>query len=142
MNKPCYNKLMHLPSNTLFEKLRQKHQLNLILLHGSQVSGKFIHANSDVDIAVYGSQNSFNLLNFSNDVEEILPEQKIDIADITHADPLFLYTVVSRSKLLAGSEVDYQKLKTKASHRYRNYQPYLEKERQFVIERLNSYVAT
>ena len=132
---------MKTPTHEQLEALRTKYKLQLILLHGSQVSGK-LHPKSDVDIAVVREKNNtkLDLLGLISDLGELFASDRIDLADITHADPLFLYAVTSQSKLLAGDRIDYQALQLKAFKQYQDYQPYLQQEAQFVKEKLKTYV--
>src|SRR3989344_373489 len=124
------------------EALRNKYQLQLILLHGSHVSGK-LHPKSDVDIAVVRERNNSRLdtLSLITDLGTVLATDRIDVADITHADPLFLYAVVAKSQLVAGSLSDFQALQLKAFQRYQDYQPFLKQEAQFIKEQLKTYVS-
>lgn len=123
------------------EEIRKRHKLSLILLHGSRVDGK-IHEKSDVDIAVVRkSDEKLKLLELIKEFTFALNTDKVDVSDITHADPLFLYSVIAKSKLIAGSKKDYEALLRLSFHKYSDYVPYLEKEREFVIKRIKSYVA-
>ena len=111
---PCYNWSMTL------EEIRKKHKLSLILMHGSQVTGK-IHAKSDTDIAIVRKNDSsnFDLLALT--------------ADLTN------YLKTKKSKLLAGTNEDYENLIYRAFHKYSDYLPYLKREADFVKERISTY---
>lgn len=123
-----------------FEKIRKKYKLRLILLHGSQVTGK-THPGSDIDIAFVRETNTKpDLLKIIRDLSELSGTHKVDVSDITHADPLFLYSVMRNSKLLAGKEQDYASLNRTAYHKYNDYLPFLRQEREFVLEKIKSYV--
>lgn len=124
------------------EKIRKKHNLSLIILHGSHVEGK-LHAKSDIDIAVArrNHRQKLRLLELIKDLTIIFESEKVDISDLTNADPLFLYSTTRKSKLLAGNKKEYDKLLKLAFHKYSDYIPYLEKEKQFVKERINTYVS-
>lgn len=123
------------------DDIRQKHKLSLILLHGSQVDGK-IHDKSDVDIAVLrkNDKTKIKLLELIKDLSASLDTDKIDLSDLTHADPLFLFSATKKSKLLSGNIDDYKKLQKTAYHKYCDYLPFLQKEREQVIENLKTYV--
>lgn len=122
------------------EEIRKKHNLSLILMHGSQVTGK-THAKSDTDIAVMQKDGSrkIDLLGLYGDFAQILKTDSVDIVNLTHANPLLLFTVARKSKLLAGSQKDFDKFKLLAFHRYSDYQPYLKMEAEFVRERIATY---
>ena len=123
------------------EDIRKKHNLSLILMHGSQVTGK-THTKSDTDIAVMQKDGSrkIDLLGLYGDFAQILKTNSVDIVNLTHANPLLLFTVARKSKLLAGSQKDFDKFKLLAFHRYSDYQPYLKMEAEFVRERIAAYV--
>ena len=125
-------------TNSSLETIRRRHQLKLILLHGSQVDGR-IHPHSDYDIAVVAT-GKYDQLKLYADLSRHFDTDKLDIADITHADPLFLYAVLSKSKLIAGSQKDYDHLQHLAFHKYQDYQPYLQMEANYIKERLKRYV--
>jgi predicted nucleotidyltransferase len=122
------------------EEIRKKHNLSLILIHGSQVTGK-IHAKSDTDIAVMQKDGGKDLDLFSlyGNFAKIFKTDKIDIVNLTRANPLLLFTVARKSKLLAGSQKDYDKFKLLAFHKYSDYQPYFKMESDFIKERITAY---
>jgi len=125
----------------LLEKIRKRHRLLLILLHGSQVDAK-THPESDVDIAVVRKNTShkLKLLKLMKDLARALNTDRVDLSDITHADPLLLYSTIKKSTLLAGNKKDYDALGRLAFHKYSDYLPFLEKEREFVRSKLKEYV--
>ena len=112
-------------------------------MHGSQVEGK-IHDKSDIDIAVVrkNSKQKLRLLKIIKDLSGALNSNKVDVSDLTHADPLFLYLAVRKTKLLSGRKGDYDQLLRLAFHKYNDYKPYLKMESEFVRERIKSYVTT
>lgn len=122
------------------EEIRKKYNLSLILLHGSKAEGK-THERSDTDIAIVrkSSKDGLILPDLVSDIMANLHDNKVDVADITNANPLLLFAVVKKAKLLAGSESDFEKLKLKAFHKYSDYKPYLKKEADFVRERIATY---
>lgn len=122
------------------EDVRKKHNLSLILIHGSQVTGK-IHAKSDTDIAVMQKDGGKNLdlLSLYGNFAKIFKTDKIDIVNLTRANPLLLFTVARKSKLLAGSKADYERFLRLAFYKYNDYKPYLKYEAEFIKERINSY---
>lgn len=136
------NPIVSLPTHVALDAIRKKHKLALMLLHGSHVRG-FVHPKSDVDIAVVRNMRSesLNLLELISDLVQAFGSNHIDVADITHADPLLLYAVTLHGKLISGKEKDFQTLRQKAFHRYIDYLPYLKKEKSFVQNQLQHYVA-
>lgn len=141
----CYNRHMKLKKTQLVQlnQIQSAYQLSLIVLHGSYVKGK-VHAKSDLDIGVVrkNPHQPLSLIDLINDLRRVFRVTKIDVVDLTHADPLLLYAVLSYSQLLCGSLSDYQQLQLKAFHRYQDYQPFLRQEADFVREKLNTYVTT
>lgn len=117
--------------------IRQKHNLTLILMHGSHVTGK-THPKSDLDIAVLANnhQENINPLKLITDLSNALQVDNLDLTNLTHADPLLLQTVTSKCRLLSGSQYDLDKLQLKSFHRYNDYLPYLKLEHQFVQSNL------
>ncbi|MFC1790750.1 nucleotidyltransferase domain-containing protein [Patescibacteria group bacterium] len=124
------------------KKCLQKHDLRLILLHGSWAKGK-THPQSDVDIAVVRKdrQKNYNLLALIKDLSVALQTERVDLSDLTLADPLFLFAALQKSQLLAGKKGDYEKLLKRAFFRYNDYLPFLAREENFVKERIAHYVA-
>lgn len=122
-----------------FEEIRLKHNLSLILMHGSQVTGK-THSKSDFDIAVVRNDKKKNLKLFEliSDLETLC-KGNVDISDITFADPLFLFAVIRKCRLLAGNINDFKSLEKLSFFKYSDYMPYLKMESDFVTERINSY---
>lgn len=122
------------------DNLRKKHNLSLILLHGSQATGR-VHAKSDIDIAVLSEKDiKIDQLELIGDLSEIFNLEKLDITDLSRADPLLLYAVMEKSKLLSGSEKLYKNLKLKAFKRYIDYQPYLKIEYDLVVRNLSKFL--
>ncbi len=118
-----------------------KYGLSLIILHGSKAGG-LTHAKSDTDIAVLKKDCSkkFDYLSLLHDLSKKLNTDRIDITDAGTANPLLLYAVMRKSKLLAGKKSDYEKLMYLAFQKYSDYLPYLKKEADFVKERIGIYV--
>lgn len=65
-------------------KVRKKHGLSLILLHGSRVVGS-LHKQSDTDIAVVREKEmkKVDLLNPLSDLKRVFEVEKIDVVDLT-----------------------------------------------------------
>ena len=125
------------------EEVKSKHNLSLIILHGSQVDGK-THPKSDVDIAVVRADDKqkLKLLELIKDLSAVFKTGKVDVSDLTHADPLFLFSALNKAELLAGKSKDYSAILKLAFHKYNDYLPYLLKEREFVINKIRTYVTT
>ncbi|MBI2267924.1 MAG: nucleotidyltransferase domain-containing protein [Candidatus Blackburnbacteria bacterium] len=124
------------------EDIRKEHGLLLILLHGSQVNGR-THEKSDVDIAVLrkDKKSKLKLMELIRDLSVALGTDKVDLSDLTNADPLFLFVATKKAMLLSGKESDFEKLQKLAFHKYSDYLPFLKKEEEFVRQRIKNYVA-
>ena len=84
-------------------------------------------------------KTELKLLTIIKDLVEFFSNGDVDVCDLTHADPLLLYTVSRKSKLLSGDQKDYDKLQRLAFHKYSDYLPYLKMEDKHVKERIKSY---
>lgn len=86
-------------------KIGEKHNLDLVVLHGSQATGKIVTRHPDIDIAVYrrggiSFKEQVNLIGkfmsiFGNDV---------DLKSLHHKNPLFLFEVMRNAQLLYGNK--------------------------------------
>ncbi len=111
-------------------KLAKKYDLKLIILFGSSVDGKK-HKNSDIDLGILSEKRNLSdsLLNVIADLISVFGNQ-VDVANLDYANPLLLHQVSKNSELIFGKEVDFQKFKLYAFHRYNDYQPYFKLEQQ------------
>jgi predicted nucleotidyltransferase len=109
-------------------------------MHGSQVDGK-VHPKSDMDIAFMQEKThkEINLLDLIFDLSTYFKTNKLDLVNLTHANPLLLQAVLTKSKLLSGSTSDYDKLSLLAFHKYSDYFPYFEMEANFIKEKISRY---
>lgn len=121
------------------EQIRKKYGLELILLYGSQVTGK-LHTESDVDVGIVRRQqaNRVDLPGLIYEFAQYFGTDRVDIADLTHANPLLIFAATKQARLLAGREEDFASLQLKAFKRYCDYLPYLKREQEFVQESLKN----
>jgi predicted nucleotidyltransferase len=128
---------LHPSQTTQLNHIRRRHQLKLILLHGSQVTDQ-THPQSDLDIAVvsHHPNHPLDLLRLIHDLSAVFATNHLDLTDLTHANPLLLKTVTQKARLIAGSQKDFDTLHRLAFHRYADYLPYLNQEGQFVNQSL------
>jgi uncharacterized protein len=120
-----------------------KYRLKLVLLFGSQATGK-IHNESDFDIAYFPEKN----LSFDEEIDInfqftlIFPQKdcRVDTVDIKHANPLLIFRISKENILLYGSREDFMKFKLRAFKMYNDYAPYFEMEKKLNKKIITGYV--
>lgn len=100
----------------------KKHDLKLILVHGSYVTGK-TKPGSDLDIAFLGRKPvDFKIFcKIYSELENIFgsnPSRELDIKSLHKVDPLFCYQVAKYSQLLYGKMLDYNEFRAYAFRYY------------------------
>ena len=102
------------------QKIGKKHNLDFIILHGSQVTGKK-GPEPDVDIAIYRSGG----IDFEEQMKIFLELSKIfgkfgelDLKTLHKKDPLFRYYVIRDGQLLYGKQTDFNEYK---AYIYKSY---------------------
>lgn len=117
-----------------FDAVARRHGLELILQHGSTVSGA-THNLSDVDLGVLfapGVDPFGHLDAVIQDLQALLPTREVDLVVLNHADPLLLKKVTERCQLLAGSPARLRQLQLYAFKRYQDHRRYLTLEHDYV----------
>jgi predicted nucleotidyltransferase len=115
-----------------------KHGVIMVLRFGSSVTGK-MHEKSDIDLAVQVERMPASLESYTDllhDLQQLYPDQEIDIAFINRADPLFLKKITDACQLIYGSVRDLQRLKIYAFKRYQDHRKYLALEQRYVADAL------
>lgn len=109
-------------------KIAKKYGLKLVLIFGSQVSGK-THKESDLDIAVLGNKTLVfeKQLSLNNKLSVIF-NKNVDLSIINTANPLLLFQVSKNSQLIFGNRQDYFQFRLNAFHRYNDYLPFFRME--------------
>jgi uncharacterized protein len=116
------------------ETLARRHGIELILQHGSTVTGR-THAGSDLDLAVLlgrppsSTDSYFDLV---AELQALCSEREIDVVRLDGADPLLLKKVTERCVLVYGSPRRLRELKAYAFARYQDYRRFLALEREYV----------
>lgn len=102
------------------DKIGREHHLDLVVLHGSQATGKIITKNPDVDIAVYrkGGIPFKEHINLIGEFMGIFGNE-VDLKTLHHKNPLFLFEVMRDAQLLYGNESFFNKFFIYA---YKNFQ--------------------
>ena len=113
--------------------IARKRGIRLILRFGSSVTGK-THARSDVDIAVLLDHAKVSFQEHADllqDVQQLFPEQEVDLALLNHADPLFLKKITDDCQILYGPLEVLHRLKIYAFKRYQDHRKYFDMERRY-----------
>lgn len=121
-----------------FADIAGRYGIRLMLQFGSTVGGTS-HPASDVDIAVQFNRPDVPLrvlIDVSDELEPFIPDQKIDLAVLNRADPLFLKQIMGRCRLLFGRPQDLAQLRIYSFKCYQDYRRFLAIERRFVADRL------
>lgn len=85
------------------KKLAEKYGLSLVLLFGSQATGRS-HPKSDVDIAVL-SRHPINRARVAMDLDEIFERDDVEVVDLSIASPTLMHAVVKEGKSLYENEL-------------------------------------
>ena len=114
------------------EKIREiaeKYELRLILLFGSQSSGR-THKESDFDIAFLPTKNlSFDQENHLNyEFTNIFQNDRVDTVDMRKAPPLLLFAIFKKCLILFEEDnLIFSTYKSYAFKKYIEIKPILEK---------------
>ena len=109
-----------------FKKLRpkiaeiaKKKKLSLLILYGSQATGK-VRNNSDIDIAALGERplRFEDITDLINDFSEVFKSNEIDVKSLHFTDPLFRFQVTRDGILLYG---DRKKFLSFKAYAFRDY---------------------
>lgn len=110
------------------KKLAEKHHLSLVVLFGSQATGK-IHSQSDTDIA-FLSRERMDLIDVSKmtmDFSKELGLGNLELVDMKNASPLLLKQVAQKSILLYEKELSlFADFKIYAYKRFMEAKPLLD----------------
>lgn len=118
------------------DRIREQHGIRLIIGFGSRVSG-VIHEGSDLDIGVLFETGRYSLEIFV-ELDRLFPDCEIDLANLNHADPLFLNETNKNCQLLSGKLLDFQLFRIYAFRRYQDFKPYLKMEAETNLRQLQS----
>ena len=100
-------------------ELAAKHKISMVVLFGSQVSGRF-HEESDIDIAVMPERPAkFDSMELWSDLAQTFHTDRIDIINLKSSDPLLAWNVARGGKLLfAPSSDDWNLFRIRAMKEY------------------------
>lgn len=87
------------------KKLAKKHQLSLVLLFGSQASGK-THTHSDTDIAFISEKylRPIDVAKIQFEISQKLKIKNLELVDLKNATPFLLKQIAQKSILLYEKE--------------------------------------
>jgi uncharacterized protein len=87
------------------EEFAKKHGLSLLVLFGSQATGK-THKKSDIDIAFISSKKLSlrEVANLAFEATSILQDGPVDLVDVRNTSPLLLREIVQSGKILYEKE--------------------------------------
>jgi predicted nucleotidyltransferase len=114
--------------------IARAHDLDLLVLFGSQASGRARHS-SDVDLVARrreGFLSFTELVDIPDELRTIFPGREIDLADLRRADPLFLRKIFECALPLFEEPGAFSQARLHAFHRYQDYRPMLRLERRAV----------
>lgn len=102
------------------DEIGKKHHLDLIILHGSQATGKIVTFHTDIDVAVYrrGGVSFQEHTDLVNKFMGVLGND-VDLKTLHHKNPLFLFEVVRDGQLLYGDQKFFNEF---FLYTYRTYQ--------------------
>ena len=120
-------------------KVAQKYNLALIILYGSQATGK-ARDGSDVDIAVLGKRKILSnvLINLDDEFARIFRARELDVKSLHNTNPFFRYQVMRDGVLLYGKNYDYNSYKAYAFRDYHDSKDLLKLKRIIVERRLQA----
>jgi predicted nucleotidyltransferase len=115
------------------EELAPRHGIRLAIVFGSAVSG-LLHERSDFDLALLleGRPDLHRLAELEHELQESIPDRRLDLALINHADPLFLHEIMGSAELAYGSPEAFAGLRLYSFRRYHDHRRYLDMEREYV----------
>lgn len=128
-----------LMSKPEIDPIARKYNLLLVILYGSQASGRTCKE-SDIDIAVLGTRPiAFeNLIDLNNEFAEIFKVKEIDVKSLHNTNSLFRYQVMSKGVLLYGKSYDYNSFKSYAFRDYYDSQDLLRLKEVLIKKRLQN----
>jgi predicted nucleotidyltransferase len=127
----------------LLRKIAQKYSIELLLIFGSQTSGK-VHKESDFDIG-YLSKKNLSLKEEGQlmiDLAPVLkiPLEKMELAPLKGGSPFFLKEVFTNSQVLyARDELIFDRYKIYALRYFEEFQPIFEQMKKILKKRVKEY---
>lgn len=124
-------------------KLCKKHDLRLVILHGSRVLGK-LHKESDIDIGILAESGSLGkrIFEMQADFTDLFGE-RCDLVVLNNAESMIVYQVAVKGAVLYESRKGlFAGYKTTAITRYQDARKFRDLERKYlqdVIGRMDEH---
>ena len=107
----------------LVEYFKERPEIDAAILFGSLANGKF-NEKSDVDIAVHSKEElTYDALAEMQVTLSLLCKREIDIADLSKAEGLFLYKIMTSGERLKFNHDVFHKYIMKALYFYEDFLP-------------------
>jgi predicted nucleotidyltransferase len=121
------------------EKIAKSHDLLLVILFGSQATGK-ASEKSDVDIAVLGKKiiSTEEIIELNNKFADAFEVKEIDVKSLHNTNPLFRWQVAGKGKLLFGKLKDFNSFRAYAFRSYIDSQDLLRLKEIIINKRLKA----
>ena len=91
--------------NRMIEKIVEKHELDLVVLFGSQVKNTAIKE-SDIDVGIHGALglNLDDKIAVARELAEVFQNENIDVSIISSNSPLLMRQILTDGKILYEKE--------------------------------------
>ncbi|MBU3965659.1 nucleotidyltransferase domain-containing protein [Patescibacteria group bacterium] len=124
------------------EKIAQKYGLELILLFGSRAEKKFLHRESDFDIA-YLAKRNFDLgeeLRLAGDMASVFKSENIDLVNLKIAGPLLAHQIFKNHKILFYRNlITYHIYRIYAERKYEEANPLFKLQKELIKNFLSKH---
>ncbi len=125
------------------EKLReiaQKHELKLLLVFGSQASGK-THKFSDYDFGFLANAklNYQQKSELENDLAKLVACQFVEVVDLKKASPFMLKEIIKNNQLLFEQEFEYENFFSYAVRTYLDAEKLFNLQDQLYTQTIKKY---
>lgn len=132
---PCIDEKKELKMK-LEEYFKEQPEIDAAILFGSFASGKF-NPKSDIDIAVHSkTELSYDALAEMQIALSLLCKREIDIADLSKAEGLFLYKIMTTGERIKFDHNVFHKYLMKALYFYEDFLPIQRACREEKIKRM------
>lgn len=140
-----HTKMMNLEKiKPKIEEVAKRYKLTLMVLFGSQVDKKYLHEESDIDIA-YKAEKPLSLREEAKLIVDLMPvfrTKRIDLASLRRASPLLMKQIADKSIPLYEKEPSlYDRFYLYAIQRHKEAKPLFEMESRYVKKVTAEYSA-